>query len=85
MSFKELVNTVIVPFFDTGVIPLLYALAFILFLIGIVRYFFMGGEEAREKGKTFILWGVIGFVVIFSIWGIVRLLLGTLFPELSSI
>ncbi|MEK7079761.1 MAG: pilin [Patescibacteria group bacterium] len=77
-SFKSLVEGTVVPFFNLAVIPLMYALAFILFLIGIVRYFFMGGEEAREKGKAFIMWGIIGFVVIFSVWGIVNLLLRTL-------
>lgn len=77
MSFAELVNGVVVPIFDKGIIPLLYALAFIMFLVGIVRYFFFGGDEAREKGKQLIIWGLIGFFVIFSVWGIVKLLLTT--------
>lgn len=75
MTFKTLVEGTIVPIFDQAIIPLLYAIAFIAFLIGIVRYFFFGGEEAREKGKAFIVWGLVGFFVIFSIWGIVKLLL----------
>ncbi|MEK7510912.1 MAG: hypothetical protein AAB582_01610 [Patescibacteria group bacterium] len=78
MTFAGLVDGVIVPLFDKGVIPLLYAIAFIMFLVGIVRYFFFGGEEAREKGKQLIIWGLIGFFVIFSVWGIVKLLLTTL-------
>lgn len=77
MTFKNLVEGTIVPIFDGAIIPLFYALAFIMFLIGIVRYFFFGGEEAREKGKQFIVWGLVGFFVIFSVWGIVRLLLAT--------
>ncbi len=75
MTFKTLVEGTIVPIFDQAIIPLFYAIAFIAFLIGIVRYFFFGGEEAREKGKQFIVWGLVGFFVIFSIWGIVKLLL----------
>lgn len=77
MSFKALVYDMIVPIIDQAIMPLLYALAFIAFLIGIVRYFFFGGEEAREKGKQLMVWGIVGFVVIFSVWGIVRLLLTT--------
>ena len=77
MTFKELVEGTIVPIVDGAVMPLLYALAFIMFLIGIVRYFFFGGEEAREKGKQLIVWGLVGFAVIFSLWGIVKLLLAT--------
>ena len=76
-SFQKLVDEVIVPIVDLAVMPLLYALAFILFLIGIVRYFFFAGEEGREKGKQLMLWGIIGLVVIFSVWGIVKLLLAT--------
>lgn len=76
-SLKELTAS-IVTLVNTGVVPLFYAIAFILFLIGMVRFFFLGGEEGREKGKTFMLWGIIGFVVMFSVWGIVRLLLTAL-------
>lgn len=73
-SFKELTAS-IVTLVNDSVIPLLYAFAFIFFLIGMVRFFFFGGEEHRQKGKQFMLWGVIGFVVLFSVWGIVRLFL----------
>ncbi len=77
MTFLDLTNS-IVGLVDSAVIPLLYAIAFIMFLIGMVRFFFMGGEEARQKGKQFMLWAIIGFVVLFSVWGIVRLLLSVL-------
>lgn len=77
MTFAQLVAQIVI-IVDKTVVPLIYALAFILFLIGMVRYFFMGGDEARAKGKQFMLWSVIGFVVLFSVWGIVRLLLSIL-------
>jgi hypothetical protein len=76
-SFKDLTAS-IVKLVNDSVVPLVYAIAFILFLIGMVRFFFLGGEEGREKGKAFMLWGIIGFVVMFSVWGIVRLLLTAL-------
>lgn len=75
----------IVSLVNTAVLPLMYALAFLLFLIGMVRYFFLEqGEEGREKGKQLMLWGIIGFVVLFSVWGIVNLLL-TILPGGSSV
>lgn len=77
MSFADLVSSIAL-LVDRAIMPLLYALAFILFLIGMVRFFFMGGEESRQKGRVFMLWGIIGFVVLFSVWSIVRLLLGVL-------
>lgn len=78
MSFRQLVNNGLVPFIDGAIIPLLYALAFLFFLIGVARYAFSYEEENRSKGKAFMLWGIIGFVVLFSVWGIVRLLLSAL-------
>lgn len=76
-TFAELTDG-IVDLVNTTIVPLIYALAFLLFIVGMVRFFFLGGEEGREKGKQFMLWGVIGFVVLFSVWGIVRLLLTAL-------
>jgi hypothetical protein len=76
-TFKSVVDRT-VKFFDTYVIPLLYALAFLLFMIGLVRYFFLGGEENRAKGRDFVLWGLIGFVVLFGLWGIVHLFLSAI-------
>lgn len=78
MSFKDLTAS-IVGLVDGTVIPLLYTLAFIFFLVGMVRFFFMGGEEGRAKGKQFMLWGIIGLAVLFSVWGFVRLFL-TILP-----
>lgn len=56
-------------------IPLLFALAFIVFIFGVFKYFFLHGaeESERTKGKAFILWGIIGFAVIISVWGLVNL------------
>ncbi|MBU2103989.1 pilin [Patescibacteria group bacterium] len=73
-SFKDFTAS-LVELVNDSVIPLLYAFAFLFFLVGMVRFFFFGGEEHRQKGKQFMLWGVIGFVVLFSVWGIVRLFL----------
>lgn len=70
----------ILRFIDTVLVPLIFAVAFIAFLIGVVRYFIANQDdsEAREKGRTFVFWGVIGFVVMFALWGIVNLLIFSL-------
>jgi len=77
-SLKELTKQ-IVDLVSGSVVPLIYALAFLVFTAGMVRFFFLGGEEGRQKGKQLMLWGIIAFVVMFSVWGIVRLLL-TILP-----
>ena len=37
-----------------------------------------GGEEGQQKGKKTLIYGTIGIVVIFAIWGLVNILLNTL-------
>jgi uncharacterized membrane protein YjfL (UPF0719 family) len=76
-GFKDVVNSLI-SFVDKSIIPLLFALAFIFFLIGMVRFFFSGSEENREKGRQFAIWGMVGLVVLFSIWGIVNVFVSAL-------
>jgi hypothetical protein len=57
-------------------VPLAFAIAFVIFLWGVIQYFIAGGanEESREKGKQFILYAFIGFVIMVGVWGIVNLL-----------
>ncbi len=73
-TFASFVNS-IVAFVNAYVIPLLYVIAFLVMLFGLFRYFFTGGEENRTKGKAQLIWGIVGLVLIFSLWGVVNLLL----------
>ena len=77
MTFATLTQSV-VSFVDSGVIPLLYAFAFLVFIIGMARFFFLEGEEERKKGKEFMFFGIIGLAVIFGVWGVVHLFLSVL-------
>lgn len=63
-------------FIQETLIPLLLAIAFLVFIIGAVRFFLLAKEDAdgRDKGKQLMLWGIIAFVIIVSIWGIVALI-----------
>lgn len=76
-SFKDVVNQDIVPFGDK-IIALLYALAFIFFLIGIVRLFFSQTADGRKNGKLFAIYGIAALAILFAVWGFVRVLLSVL-------
>lgn len=67
-------------------VPILMAIAFIVFLWGVYKYFIYEAENESEKaeGRKFAMWGVIGFVIILSLWGIVNLLMGTLGLSVGS-
>jgi len=62
------------------IVPVLIAVAFIVFLWGAYRYFIYhaDNEAERAKGKTVMFYGIIGFVIIFSLWGIVNIFISTL-------
>lgn len=51
-------------------IPLVFAVLFVVFLWGAFYYIIAGGhdEEAREKGKALLLYGFIGFFVLVLFW-----------------
>ena len=78
MTIITVIGNILI-FVNRVVIPLVFAIAFLTFIWGIFQYFIQGGhdEEKRESGKQLILWGLIGFFVMVSVWGLVHLLLGT--------
>lgn len=77
MTLATIVNSIVL-FFDTALIPLLYAGALLFFIWGLYQYFFTEDEKKREKGREFAVYGLLGFVVLFSVWGIVHVLIATL-------
>jgi len=67
-------------FINSTLIPLVFALALLIFIYGIFNYFILGGgdDEKREDGKKLMLWAIVGFVVMVSVFGIVNLIAGGL-------
>jgi hypothetical protein len=60
-------------------VPLLFAVAFIVFLYGVAKKYILsqGDEEGVAEGHRLILWGIIGFVVMVSLWGLVNVVANT--------
>jgi heme A synthase len=57
---------------------LIFTLAFALFFWGVVQYVINDSEEAKKaKGRQFMIWGLIALFVMFTVWGIVKLLAAT--------
>jgi len=70
----------ILDFINGTLVPLIFAVAFLIFLWGIFKYFILGGddEDKRKEGRNLMMYGIGGFVVMVSVWGIVNLLAGGL-------
>ncbi len=62
-------------FLNSNIIPFLLALAFVVFLWNIVRYFIIEGanEREHEKARSTALYGILAFVLILSLAGIINL------------
>jgi succinate dehydrogenase/fumarate reductase cytochrome b subunit len=66
-------------FLNTTAIPFLFGIAFLFFIVNVIRYFVIGGgnEESRDKAKSLALYGVGAFVFLAIFWGIINLLVDT--------
>jgi uncharacterized membrane protein len=57
----------------------LFGLATIYFLYGVFEFVKnAGSEEGRRTGGQHIMWGLIGMFIMFSVKGIINLILGTI-------
>ena len=79
-QYIALYSNSIIGIINGILVPTLIALALIVFLWGVYNYFIYGADsdDKRKEGRTFVLYGVIGFVIIFSLWALVNILIGTL-------
>jgi uncharacterized membrane protein YidH (DUF202 family) len=73
--FQDLLINIL-DFSNDVLIPFIIGIGFLFFVWGIFKFFIFGGanEEAKESGKSLIIWATIGFVLIIVFWGVVNLL-----------
>lgn len=66
----------ILEFIDGVVIPFILSIGFLVFVWGMFKYFIQGGanDEAKESGKSLIMYAIAGYVVILAFWGIINIL-----------
>jgi hypothetical protein len=76
---------------NSAIIPLIFSLAFLSFIWGIVQFVINSDDEAKKtKGKQFMLWGIIALTVMVSVWGLVNILgatfnvNGSFLPQVKS-
>ncbi|MEK7175275.1 MAG: hypothetical protein AAB693_00515 [Patescibacteria group bacterium] len=60
-----------------ALIPFLIAIGVLYFIWGVIQYVISEDEEAKSRGKDKIVYGLIGLVVIISMWGLVGILQNT--------
>jgi len=76
-TFKKLVEDVLINGILQPIVPLLIGLAVVIFIYGVITLIFSEGGEKKEEGKQFMIWGIVGFFVMISMWGLVAILTNT--------
>lgn len=64
-------------------IPVLIILGIVFFVWGVITYVIGDDEEAKKRGKNKMIYGIIGLVVIVTMWGLVNIVQNTF--ELNEI
>lgn len=61
------------------VIAFVFALATVLFIIGVIQFLANAGNEADQTtGKQHMKWGLFGMFIMVSVFGLMRLIIATL-------
>lgn len=61
-----------------AIIPIIFALALMFFLWGVMKFIRASDSVKREEGRKFIIAGLIGLFVMTSLWGIISIVSKTL-------
>jgi len=73
-SFISNVNKLII----NPLIIFLFALAVVYFLYGVFEFISnQDNEEAKTKGKSHMIWGVIGIVIMMGVFTILNMIINT--------
>lgn len=59
------------------IVPILVVLGVVYFVWGVVQYVMASEEEAKKVGRERMIYGIIGLVVIVSMWGLVGIITNT--------
>ena len=74
-KLSDIINTIVSYLGD--ILFLLMALAVVIFVWYVIKYFIMPNESRKEAGQ-YVMYSLIGFFVILSMWGIVSVISNTL-------
>lgn len=73
MNGEQVLQNVVTEIFDP-LYKLAVALAFLYFLYGVFKFIVdMNDPQKKNFGKSHLLWGLVGLLIILSVGGILKL------------
>ncbi len=75
-TFSDLVDN-LVGGLAVSVVSLLFSAALIFFLYGVFQYMVNPTAEGKDKGKGYIIWGLIALTVMSSVYAIIKMVQNT--------
>lgn len=77
-SVKTLMNSVSKVIINP-LIVLIFSLAVVYFIYGLVRYLVSpDNEEVRKSSKSNMLWGLVGIFIMISVYAIINMIINTI-------
>lgn len=64
----------IVTYIIDPMILLVFAAGFFLFIWGLVQFLWNLSEGAQSSGKQHMLWGIVGMLIMVSVYGIISII-----------
>ena len=66
----------VVIFINQTLVPFVFAVSLLLFIYGVYLYFFQdrSADENLKNGRQYMIWAVLAFVLMVSVWGLVNLI-----------
>jgi hypothetical protein len=64
-----------------SLIPLFFAIAFLAFIWGIIRYLYAGGPKQLGEARNYIIFGIIAMTVMMSVWAIAMVIKNSFFQS----
>ncbi len=72
VNMSDLINR-FVTYIINPLIAILFALALALFMWGIARFIWTSDDDtSREQGKKHMIWGLVGMLIMVSVYGILN-------------
>jgi hypothetical protein len=64
-----------------ALVPLLFGLAVLGFMWGVIKYVFAAGPEKLDEARNYMIFGIIGIAVMLAAWALALFVKNSFFPQ----